>query len=165
MYFEIFGVPMDFSPKNVTIALIITTTIFVVVKLFQSFNMFAPFKGDKLANESLYFIFMIHHDYFKSYSGFLIEDKEFFCQKLCQIASIYDVRRMQEESYRIQFQSLLQRHHGLLKEAYCLFEGLNHIPILKRTDVVMVVKRTNEILNQIIYDINEEFKDLRRTAV
>lgn len=49
-------------------------------------------------------------------------------------------------------------------EVYELFTALGHIPLLKRTDVDMVVKRTHEILNIIILDINETFKDTGRPA-
>lgn len=162
MYFEIFGIPFDFSPKNVLLASFITSIIYLIFHIFISLRRFSPFKKDKLANESLYFIYMIRYDYFNNYAGFLIQEREVFMEKLSQVADIYDVQRMQEKSYRIQFQSLLRKHHELLKEAYFLFEGLNHVPVLERKDVIEVVNRTHEILNQIIEDINEEFKDISR---
>lgn len=164
MYIEVFGISLDFNFENTTLALFFTITIFIFMQMYLNVKKFFPFKDDKLANEALFYVFKIHNDYFRSYVGFLIADREQFSQKLSYVANIYNIKKMQDKTYRIQFQHLLQRHHRLLQEAYILFDSLNHIPLLKRNDVAVVVERTHEILNEIIDDINEEFKDLNKSA-
>lgn len=164
MQLDFFGIPMYITPGGVILAAFITFCIFNIHQMILSFKRLSPFKGDKLSNQSLFFIYMVRHDYFRDYQGFHVENKDEFQRKLWQVANILDVNRMQDKSYREKFQPILQRNHKYLLEAYELFTALGHIPLLKRTDVDMVVKRTHEILNIIILDINETFKDTGRPA-
>lgn len=138
--------------------------IFFVIQLTLFFKRLSPFKKDKPANDSLFYIFMISKYYFSDYTSFHVEDKDDFSKKLWQVANVYDVRRMQDKTHRIRFQALLHKHSNLLEEAYELFIRLNYTPSLKRVDVELVVERTHQILNQIILDINEEFKEQEKPA-
>lgn len=164
MQVHILGIPMNFTPGTILIAAIITFVIFLLKQLFFSIRKFFPYKDDDVANESLFYIFMIRKDYFNDYQGFLVEGRSEFSRKLGQVANIFDINRMQEKSYRIQFQLLLNKHHAGLKESYFLFQKLRQSKVVDRQEVVKTVNRTHEILNLIIQDINEEFKDISRSA-
>lgn len=159
MYLHFFGIPMNFTVGNVALATFLTFLIYLLHQFFLDLRKFSPFKKDKLANESLFFIYMIRKDYFQNYQGIVVAHQEEFAKKLWQISMVFNLEQMQNEAYRIQFQNILKRHHDNLEDVYELFYALQYLPIFRRADLEMVVNRTHTVLNLLIVDINEEFKD------
>lgn len=164
MYFEIFGLPYHITPQNVLLAGFITFIIFLINQFRNSLKKFQPYK-DPLANQSVFFIYMIRKDYFNLFYAYIFDEREEFAKKLWQVANVFDINRLQEKKYRNRLEGILHQHHAPLRESYFLFLNLRNMQVVHKSDIIAVVNKTHETLDRIIIDINKEFEnDTERPA-
>lgn len=155
---------MSITWENVIIAVVLTLIFIFLHQSYLIYRKFTPFRKDHLANEALFFIYMVHKDYFRDFQTFRVERGEEFAKKLNELEAVFNIDRMQDEEYRNQFRSILHKHHDNLMEAFAIFTALQHFPELKQRDVQSAIDRIHMIVNAILYDLQKVNRNQNKVA-
>lgn len=147
----------NITPSTVFTSAALTLLIFAIHQAVLFYRKLNPYKKDKTANQSLFFVNLICEDYFLKYQRYLLGNHYEFNKKLAQVSHVLSYDRMKSEEYRKLLQPVLRKHHSRLEDTFVRFQSLRHTQELDVETIEAVVKQTNHVMNLLITDINLTF--------
>lgn len=151
---------MIITVETILISLVLTIVFIFFHQIYLTYRSLTPFKRDRVANESFFFLQMIARDYYEEFRGYQLEGGEEFAIKLRMIArQMWGVSKTKDEWYHVRLRYLLHKHHRELSIAYYRFNALRHMTVLDFHELQKTIQYTDKVLNRILDDFQTQFYD------
>lgn len=149
---------MNITSGTIIVSAFLTLVFIFLHQLYLKYRSYTPFASDAIANESYFFLQMIARDYYMEFRGFKVEGEEEFARKLRMVSrQIWGVTKTKNEWYYYQLRNLLHKYHKELLIAYNRFNSLRHMAVLDFDELEKTIGYTNEVLNKILIDFQNDF--------
>lgn len=156
MKIELFGLALSVTIGNVVFAFVLTLVLFGVTRFIMLMKELQPYKKDRLANDAYLFIFTLTNEF---PDGLELKKKEKHQEELSiiyRIGEVFDVRKMQNESYRMFVKDTLKEHVEPLRECYHIYRDIEKRRATEDSEELLI-KKILDIFHSMNKDLEKQY--------